>query len=127
MGLTFNTGELESKLESLSKKVQKEMLDKALEEGSKPILKAMESNVPVDTGELKNSLGELKKQGSGIKRKVHLGSKSTDRKIVERAYYQEHGNSSMVGKKWMKKSYHSAKDEAVKSIADEISKHLLGR
>lgn len=125
MGFTFSTEELEQELVSMSKKLQNEVLDEVLDEGAKPVLKAMDKNVPIDTGELSDSLGEIKKEGSGTNRKIHLGSTSTKRKVVERAYYQEYGNSSMLGKKWMKKSYEQSKDEAVEAIADSLTKNLF--
>ena len=125
MGLTFNLEELEDALTTIDKKTSEQLLDKALDAGAKPMLKSMDKNVPIDTGALKNSLGEIKKEGSKTNRKVHLGSTSSDRKIVERAYYQEYGNSSMNGKKWMKKSYNQAKDESIEAIADSLAKNLF--
>ena len=64
MGLTFNLEELEDALVTLGKKVSEELIDKALDAGSKPMLKSMDKHVPVDTGELKKSLGEIKKEGN---------------------------------------------------------------
>lgn len=125
MGLEFNFEELEDALTGLSKKASEQVLDRALDAGAKPVLDAMDKYVPVDTSDLKNSLGEIKKDGSKTNRKVHLGSTSTDRKIVARAYYQEYGNSSMNGKKWMKKSYNQSKDEAVNAIAKSLRENLL--
>ena len=125
MGLIFNFEELEDALVSISKKASEQILDMALDAGAKPMLKSMDKNVPVDTSELKNSLGEIKKEGSKTSRKVHLGSTSTDRKIVERAYYQEYGHSSMNGKKWMKKSYNQSKDEAINAIGDLLAENLF--
>lgn len=125
MGLVFNMEELEDALSGISKKVSEQILDKALDAGAKPVLKAMDKNVPVDTSALKNSLGEIKKEGSKTNRKIHLGSTSTNRDIVERAYYQEYGNSSMNGKKWMKKSYNKSKDEATDAIASSLADNLF--
>lgn len=125
MGLTFNLEELEDALTGISKEVSEQLLDKALDAGAKLMLKSMDKNVPVDTSALKNSLGEIKKEGNKTNRKVHLGSTSTDRKIIERAYYQEYGNSSMNGKKWMKKSYNQAKDESIEAIGDSLAKNLF--
>lgn len=125
MGLIFNMEELEDALVGITKRASEQVLDKALDEGAKPVLKAMDKNVPVDTSALKNSLGEIKKEGSKINRKIHLGSTSSDRKIVERAYYQEYGNSSMNGKKWMKKSYNKSKDEAIDAIANSLADNLF--
>jgi len=125
MGLEFNLSDLEDALSGLNKKTSNELVDIALEEGSKPMLKAMKKNVPVDTSKLKKSLGIIKKEGNGSNRKIHLGSTSSDREIVVRAYYQEYGHSNMNGKKWMKKSYQEGKDEAIKNISESIVKTLL--
>lgn len=125
MGIKFDIEELEDALVGISKKASEQLLDKALDAGAKPVLKSMDKNVPVDTGALKRSLGEIKKEGNKLNRKIHLGSTSTDRKIVERAYYQEYGNSSMNGKKWMKKSYNKSKDEAIDAIANSLAKNLF--
>ena len=125
MGLTFNFEELEDALVGMSKKATESVIDIALDAGAKPVLNAMNKNVPVDTSKLKKSLGEIKKDGSKTNRKVHLGSTSTDRKIVERAYYQEYGNSSMNGKKWMKKSYNQSKEDAINAIGDSLAKNLF--
>ena len=125
MGLEFNFEELEYALIGLSKNGSTQILDQALDEGAKPVIKAMNKNVPVDTSALKSSLGEIKKEGSNANRKVHLGSTSTNRKIVERAYYQEYGHSTMNGKKWMKKSYNQSKEEAINSIGDSLAKNLF--
>lgn len=125
MGLEFNLEELEDALIGLGKNVSTQILDQALDEGAKPVIKAMNKNVPVDTGKLKHSLGEIKKDGSNTNRKIHLGSTSDDRSIVERAYYQEYGNSTMNGKKWMQKSYDQSKEEAIESIGDSLARNLF--
>lgn len=125
MGLEFNFEELEDVLVGISKKASDKVIDKALEAGAKPVLKAMDKNVPIDTGKLSDSLGEIKKDGSKTNRKIHLGSTSTNRKIIERAYYQEYGNSSMNGKKWMKKSYNQSKDDALNAIAESLGNNLF--
>lgn len=125
MGLKFNLSDLEDALADMSKKATETMIDKALDAGAKPVLKAMDKNVPVDTSALKKSLGEIKKEGSKTNRKIHLGSTSNDREIVVRAYYQEYGNNSMNGKKWMKKSYNNSKDEAMDAIGDYLADNLF--
>lgn len=125
MGLEFNFEELEDALVGMSKKASEQVLDNALESGANPVLKSMDKNVPVDTQALKNSLGEIKKEGSKANRKIHLGSISKDREIVERAYYQEFGHSSMNGKKWMKRSYNQSKDEAIEEIGNYLAENLF--
>ena len=125
MGLKFDFSDLEDALVGISKKASEQILDNALDAGAKPILKSMDKNVPVDTGKLKGSLGVIKKEGSGVNRKIHLGSTSADREIVARAYYQEYGNSNMNGKKWLKKSYNQSKEDAINAIGDSLAKNLF--
>lgn len=125
MGLEFNLSDLEDALTGISKKISEQILDNALDAGANPVLKAMDNNVPVDTSELKKSLGEIKKDGSKTNRKIHLGSRSSDREIVARAYYQEYGNSNMNGKKWMKKSYNQSREKAITAISDYLAKNLF--
>lgn len=125
MGLIFSFEEVENALSKLDRKLKNDISDKALDAGVKPVLKELDKNVPVDTGELSDSLGEQKRTGTGAKRKVELGSTSKDRRIVERAYYQEHGHSSMIGKKWMKRSFQNSKDKALEAIGESIAKELM--
>lgn len=125
MGLEFNFEDLEDALIRIDKKMGQAIIDEALDAGADIVLESMNKNVPVDTGKLKNSLGEIRKEGNKTNRKVHLGSTSKDRKIVERAYYQEYGNSSMNGRKWMKKSYYQSKEKAMNAIGDSLAKNLF--
>ena len=125
MGLKFNFDELEDALSDIDKNTSQQIVDNALDTGAKPMIKSMDKNVPVDTEALKKSLGEIKKEGSKTNRKIHLGSKSSNREIVARAYYQEYGNSNMNGKKWMKKSYNQSKDESINAIGDYLAKNLF--
>lgn len=126
MSLDFDFSGLEKKLQSLSKKASREMIDEALSAGSEIVLESMKKNVPIDTGELKKSLGEIRRSGTGIKRKSIVGINSDDRNIVERGYYQEHGTRRMVGKKWMKRSSQNSKKEAIQAVANSLKENLKG-
>ena len=112
--------------QDLIKKLAKMLIDKALDAAAVPMLKKLDKNVPYDTYELQNSLGEIRKEGNKINRKILLGSSSDKRDVVARAFYQEYGNSYMNGKKWMKKSYNEAEAESLgamsKSLADNLFK-----
>ncbi|MEG2740263.1 HK97-gp10 family putative phage morphogenesis protein [Clostridium sp.] len=125
MGLSFDFEELENELSKISKRVGKDVIDNALDAGAEPMLKKMDKNVPYDTHELENSIGEIRKKGNNMNREIHLGSTSTDKKVVARAYYQEYGNSYMNGKKWIKKSYDQSVDESLDAMSDSLSKNLL--
>ncbi len=126
MSLDFDFTGLEKKLQNLSKKASRETIDEALVAGGEVLLDEMRKNVPVRTGELKSSLGEIRKSGAGLKRKSVIGINSDDRKIVERGYYQEHGTRHMIGKKWMKRSSQNSKKEAIQAVANSLKENLKG-
>ena len=126
MSLDFDFKGIEKRLQTLSKKASKETIDKALEAGEEVILDEMRKNVPKDTWDLHNSLGELRKSGSGLNRKAIVGINSDNRDIIERGYYQEYGHSRMTGKKWMKAAERQSKVDAVKAVANSLSEQLKG-
>lgn len=126
MSLDFDFKGIKKRLQTLSKKASKETIDKALEAGEEVILDEMRKNVPKDTWDLHNSLGELRKSGSGLNRKAIVGINSDNRDIIERGYYQEHGTKLYNGKKWMKKSSQNSKNEAIKAVADSLKEDLKG-
>lgn len=126
MSLDFDFKGIEKRLQTLSKVASKETIDKALEAGEEVILDEMRKNVPKDTWDLHNSLGELRKSGSGLNRKAIVGINSDNRDIIERGYYQEHGTKLYNGKKWMKKSSQNSKNEAIKAVADSLKEDLKG-
>lgn len=126
MGLECNFMEAIESLNNLDKRVSEELIDKALDNGSEPILEAQNINVPVgDTGELKKSLGKGKKTGKKTNRKIDIGIINAHEREVVYGYYQEHGTERMAGKKWMKKAYIKSKDEANKLIKETIVKGIL--
>ena len=125
MALEFNFGDLEQKLNNLSRKASNELTDKALQAGGDIVLEEMNKNVPVDTGLLKSRL-DTKFKGSNINRKIDVGILNNKDRIATYGYYQEHGTRRMTGKKWMKKSWQatreSAKEEISKVVVNEILK-----
>lgn len=125
MGLEFNFEELEDALSRIDKKTSEKIIDKALDASAVPMLKKLDENVPFDSHELQDSLGEMRKEGNKINRKILLGSTSDKRDVVARAFYQEHGNSYMNGKKWMKKSYNKAKSESLDAMAKSLKNNLF--
>lgn len=126
MSLDFDFKKIEKRLQTLSKKVSKQTIDKALEAGEEILLKEMRKNVPKDTGDLHDSLDEIRKSGNGLNRKAIVGIKSDDRDIVERGYYQEYGTKLYNGKKWMKKSSQNSKSEAIQAVANSLKEDLKG-
>ena len=124
MGITFDFSDFDRGTEDMSKAVQNKTIDKALDAGAKPIVKYMDRNVAVDTGVTKDSLGELRKEGSGTDRKILLGVTSDDRDVVERAYYDEYGTELQVARHWLKKSFEQGKKEAEEAIIAKLKEEL---
>jgi HK97 gp10 family phage protein len=120
MALDFNFGDLEQKLNNLSRKVSNELTDKALQKGGDVVLNEMSENVPVDTGFLKSRI-DTKFKGSNINRKIDVGILNNKDRAATYGYYQEHGTRRMIGKKWMKKSW----QKSIKEASDEISKVVV--
>lgn len=126
MGLDIDFRSLRGRLDTMSKKVAKKTLDTALEAGGEVLVESMKTTVPVDTGELRGSLGKIKIQGNNLERKILTGIATEDRDIIERGYYQEYGHSRMTGKKWMKAAERQSKVDAVKAVANSLSEQLKG-
>ena len=124
MMLEFDFSELEKKLNEVSKKVGNTTLDEALKSGADVTIDAMKKTVPVDTGQLRDSLGVIKKTGSGMERKITVGITGKEREIIERGYYQEHGTRRMVGKKWMKKASENSEEDALDSIKNTLAEEI---
>ena len=120
MALEFNFGDLEQKLNNLSRKASNELTDKALQAGGDIVLEEMNKNVPVDTGLLKSRL-DTKFKGSNINRKIDVGILNNQDRSATYGYYQEYGTRHMTGKKWMKKSW----QQSIKKASDEISKVVV--
>ena len=120
MALEFNFGDLEQKLNELSRKASNELTDKALQEGGNVILEEMNINVPVDTGLLKSRL-DTKFKGSKTNRKIDVGILNNKDRIATYGYYQEYGTRRMTGSKWMKKSW----QKSIKKASDEIAKVIV--
>ena len=124
MMLEFDFSELEKKLNEVSKKVGNTTLDKALKSGADVTIDAMKKTVPVDTGQLRDSLGIIKKSGTGMNRQITVGITGQEREIIERGYYQEHGTRRMVGKKWMKKASENSEEDALDSIKNTLAEEI---
>lgn len=121
----FDISELNSALEKLEKKVSDKIKEKALNKGADIILKEQQNNVPVKTGKLKRSLGKSKVKKSNQTDKITIGILNATDNEVEYGYYQEYGTSSIIGKKWMKRSWNEsiedAREEIKKSLSDDLT------
>lgn len=127
MPLDYNFNDLYSKLEELDKRISKDITDKALENGARPMLREMENVVSREvykSGNLKRSLGILPIKGSGRRKKIEIGIKDNKDRSFTYGYYQEYGTDRMIGKKWMKKSFHNSVREANEEIKNTIKEGL---
>ena len=124
MALEFNFGDLEQKLNNLSRKASNELTDKALQEGGNIVLEEMNENVPYKTGLLKSRL-DTKFKGSNINRKIDVGILNNKDRIATYGYYQEYGSRRMTGKRWMKKSWQKSIKKASDKIGEVIVNEIL--
>lgn len=126
MGMsTLDCKALQDRLNNMSKKASAKEMDKVLDKGDKVVLEAMRETVPKDTGELSDSLGKIKRKGSGFNRTSVIGIATDDREVIERGYYQEHGTRRMAGKKWIKRGFRKAKEDAVAAMKKELKENLM--
>lgn len=124
MGLEIDFSTLIDKLDEIERKLKTEVIDNALEKGADIILEAQKETVPVDTGHLERSLGKGEISGSGTNKKISIGIEDGDEDSIRYGYYQEYGNSSMNGRKWMKKAWNTSV-EANKVIGESLAKDLF--
>ena len=138
-------------LEKLPKEFQKSAEKAVLRAGGKPILKAAKAKVPVDTGNLKKSLGisvHANKQGwisarvgprkgfksakslTGRKReRATKGKRSTwqERKMAdaqEISWYVETGTPHSPAQPFIRPAIDSAANQVVEAMAAGLDKHL---
>lgn len=125
MSMIFNFDEVYEKLETLERKASNEIAENALNKGSEPVLEAQRETVPIRKGpkggKLRRSLDKGKISGSGTRKKIQIGIENAKEREVIYGYYQEHGTSSMIGKKWMKRAW----QKSVKKANEEIKKSLV--
>ena len=137
MGLEFDFSKVKANLMTIQKNIRKNVIDKSLDAGAEIILEEERKNVPVHTpnkknrragGRLKASLDIGKKQGTDLKRKVHVGIQNAQEREVVYGYYQEHGYSkggkAVAGQKWMKRSFNNSIKKANEKIKDVVIKEL---
>lgn len=126
MGMTtLECKALQERLNNMAKKASSKEMDKVLDKGDKIILESMRETVPKDTGELHDSLGKIKRIGSGFNRTSVIGIATNDRKVIERGYYQEYGTRHMMGSNWIERGFQRAKGKAVTSMKDELKRNLM--
>ncbi|EQG35332.1 TPA: HK97 gp10 family phage protein [Clostridioides difficile] len=115
---------LQQKLENLEKKVSNEVVDKALDEGSKILLNGQKETVPVLTGNLLQSLGVFDKKGSGANKKVDIGIAHNKDRSATYGYYQNYGTEKMGGNGWIQKAWEAKIGEASSKIKEVLKESL---
>ena len=125
MGFEIDFSELIDKLDEIERKLKTEVIDNALEKGADIILKAQKEAVPIDTGNLQDSLDKGDKTGSGTNRKITVGIENGNEESISYGYYQEYGTSDMIGKKWMKKAWNKSVREANRKISESLAEDLF--
>ena len=124
MSFEVDFSNLEHKLRDIGNLASRKTLDEAITEGEKPVIKAMGENVPYDTGELSENLGEIDRYGSGLNRTGRVGINTKDRDIVLRGVYTEYGTRHIVAQKWMKRSFIQAETKAKEAIKKSLKESL---
>lgn len=124
MAINFDMSQLLDILDDLDKKVKKDISKNALNAGADVILEGQQANVPVDSGDLKESLDKGKVKG-GANAKINIGIEKGDKDTLRYGYYQEYGTESMIGKKWMKSAWNDSKDQALEKIKESIINDLI--
>ncbi|HBF8833713.1 TPA: HK97 gp10 family phage protein [Clostridioides difficile] len=115
---------LQQKLSNLEKKVSNEVVDKALDEGSKILLNGQKETVPILTGNLLQSLGVFDKRGSGANKKVDVGIAHNKDRSATYGYYQNYGTEKMGGNGWIQKAWEAKIGEASSKIKEVLKESL---
>lgn len=131
--VTGDFGNVIKRLETMNKKVQKDISKKTLIEGAKVVVPVMENVAPYDTRpnrpagqHLRETLGysEMKNGGKSKGNYLVVGSQSTDREIIERAYYQHYGTTFMVGTKWITTAFELSEKQARQKMKEVVIEEL---
>lgn len=123
MGLEIDFSSVIAKFEELEKRAKQNMSKKALDKGSNIILEAQKITVSKDTGELEKALDKGKFK-NGVNSSIEIGIESGNEDVTRYGYYQEYGNSNMLGKKWMKIAWNNSIQDASDAIKESIKEDL---
>lgn len=128
MGLKIDFSKVQAKLDEMSKKMQGETLNEALEAGAKPVIDALKRNSPYNSKNngkhLKDTLDKIKIKGSKTNKTIEVGVNSEDRNIIERAYYNHYGTCCIAGNHFMNKAFDESKVEANEEIKKVLKEKL---
>lgn len=117
-----------AELKTLEARVAKKIVQSELRKGMKPVLKAVNENIPVgETGEMKETGAKLRSLKRSRKRfgvTVGIGKQDWTGPTWYAANV-EFGTSRMEGRGFMRKAFDEKKEEAARIIKDGIGKKLL--
>jgi len=116
--------ELLHSLKQFPQNIQKNVITGAIRAGCKPIVNSAKSYVPVDSGNLKKSIGIVKRK-SRDKTKIRF-SVTPRRKGKYDGFYAhivEFGTSKMAAQPFMRPAYESQDNESI----DEVKKYMAKR
>lgn len=121
MSIKIDFTSLYGKLDELSRKVQNETLDKALDDTKPIMLMAMVDASPFDTGELSRNLGEIEKKGTGRSRTLIMGVRKEASELEKKkAYYNHYGTIYIAGNHWMEKAFNNCKKDANEQLKKSL-------
>lgn len=130
MALSFGNQDFRTlfdKLQTMDKKVSKDISQKVLKEGADEILDDMKVNVPTLTHKLQNSLEVYGVSGRGGSANVKVGVNPAKRDELRYGFYQEYGHTRMAGTHWLSRSWDTGKIKANQKIKEGIVRELLGK
>ncbi len=125
MSLKFDLTELTKALSELEKKVQTSIATEALEAGAKPIKQEQLQLVPVDTGELKNSIKITPIKNKKGRHTINIGvPKEAGRHNVEKAWFTSNGCRGRAGTFWLNQSFENKSDEAIEAMVRVLKEKI---
>ncbi|TLP41040.1 HK97-gp10 family putative phage morphogenesis protein [Arcobacter arenosus] len=122
---TLKTDDLLEALKQFPQNIQKNVLNGALRAGCKPILDAAKENVPKDTGNLKKSLGIIKRR-SRDKSKVRF-SVTPRRGGKYDGFYAhmiEFGTSKMSAQPFMRPAFENQDNQSIEAAKKYMAKRI---
>lgn len=122
---TFDSTKLLKALAQFPQNIQKNVLTGAIRAGCKPILDEAKRNVPIDSGNLKKSMGIIKRK-SKDKTKVRF-SVTPRRKGKYDGYYAhmiEFGTSKQVAQPFMRPAFENQDNQSIEASKEYLAKRI---
>ena len=122
---TFSTDDLLKALKQFPQNIQKNVITGAIRAGCKPILNEAKANIPIDSGNLKKSMGIIKRK-SRDKTKVRF-SVTPRRGGKYDGFYAhmiEFGTSKMTAQPFMRPAYENQDDQSINAAKEYLAKRI---